>query len=503
MAEAVAANPVVDAAPAAAEAPVAADATVQAAEPAKKKGGAGKIIAIVILLLVLIGGGIGAVLFINWHESKDKVVSDAMSKLLNIKLTEDKIENAGNGVGVTKISGKTTVTNKDTKELEEEGYTYVKNTVGTFNAELNDVNAHIKGDLTVNYSDNTSKTMGIETAYLSGGKVYLKLGELSNYGALIDVLMGYKSEDVMALSEDEKTDEIKEFEKKLGAVLPSKIQDQWISVSNDTFKTIIGEENYNDEYSCITSGLEKVSKDSKAKMLEAYEKNSFFEFGDTVDDLDGAKDGLSYYEVKIDENKYKEFTKAVEKIDASEEIVKCFSSMAEEYTKDSSDGKVTQTATTAEKEEKTTTKYYFGVKSWSHEIMNVIVETNSKTSKTVSNYDLSYDEVKVTEPSDAKPIEKVAEEAYDAYIKLIDDNMDVYIESVCGVKGSSAFWSWCAESTKEEFDEMKELSFLEYIKSMFSAYIDDDDYDVVDNCGGLDDEDVNCIDDADDDWDWD
>ena len=52
VAEAVAANPVVDAAsPAPAESPV--EATVQAAEPVKKKGGAGKIIAIIVLLLIL------------------------------------------------------------------------------------------------------------------------------------------------------------------------------------------------------------------------------------------------------------------------------------------------------------------------------------------------------------------------------------------------------------------------------------------------------------------
>ena len=506
VAEAVAANPVVDAAsPAPAESSV--EATVQAAEPVKKKGGAGKIIAIIVLLLILIGGGIGAVLFINWHESKDKVASDAMSKLLNIKLTEDKIVNNGNGIGVTKISGKTTVTLKDVKEFEKgDHYAYLKSTVSSFDAELDDVNFKLKSSVTFNYTDDKSETMGIESAYLSGGKIYVKLGDIESYGSILNGLVGYRAvneNDGQAVSDDDKSEAVKELEKKQQELLTSSIENQWIGVSNETFKYLINSEEYNDEFSCITSGLEKVAKDSKAKMLEAYEANSFFEFGDSVENLSGAKDGLTYYEIKIDEDKFKEFSKAVAKIDASVEITKCFSSMTEEYTK-STDGKVSQTAEETEKKDKVTTKYYFGVKSWSHEVMNVIVETDSKESKTVSNYDLGYDSVKVAEPGDAKQFEKVAEDTWKAYIKLIEDNMDAYVESECGESDGNYFFVYCKEDAIESFNKMKDLSFRDVINSSLSMFSgDDDDYDVIDNCGADDEYDVNCIDwDDEEDWDF-
>ena len=136
--------------------------------------------------------------------------------------------------------------------------------------------------------------------------------------------------------------------------------------------------------------------------------------------------------------------------------------------------------------------------------MNVIVETDSKESKTVSNYDLGYDSVKVAEPGDAKQFEKVAEDTWKAYIKLIEDNMDAYVESECGESDGNYFFVYCKEDAIESFNKMKDLSFRDVINSSLSMFSgDDDDYDVIDNCSGDDEYDVNCIDwDDEEDWDF-
>ena len=141
-------------------------------------------------------------------------------------------------------------------------------------------------------------------------------------------------------------------------------------------------------------------------------------------------------------------------------------------------------------EKKVTPRYYFGIKSWSHEVKNVIVVVNSDSTKLVANFDLDYEKISVSAPSDAKSIDKIAEDAWKEYIKTIDENFDTYIESRCG-GGSAYFRSYCEQDIKESFDAMKDKSFSEYIQeNLFSKD------DVYDNCDGM-----NCIEiEDDDDW---
>ena len=53
------------------------------AAPAGKKGGAGKIIVIILILLLLIGLGIGGFFFYRAHESKERILSDALKSYIN------------------------------------------------------------------------------------------------------------------------------------------------------------------------------------------------------------------------------------------------------------------------------------------------------------------------------------------------------------------------------------------------------------------------------------
>ena len=492
VAEAVAANPVMDNAT-----PVVdnTNPSVVAAEPVKKKKKTGLIIGIVILVLLLIGGGIGAVLFVNWHESKEKVASDAMSKLFNAKLVDDKLTSSDVGLGVTSISGDVTITKKDVDKFEDDDYyAYLESMKISLDAKSEGVSESVKLGLEGSFNNGDKSKVEAEGAYIAGGKIYFKIGEIADYEGLGDVLSGSKQVREYShhsLYDDEEEDEedpdVAKLEEKLSNILTSRISNQWIEISNDAIKNLLGSENYHDEYSCITDGYEKATKENKDKILEAYQNNSFLEFGEAIDDVEGAKDGLTYYEIKINEETFEKFTKAVSELETANDITKCFESIAEEYPTGLTSVDLLDKSP---EEKKVTPRYYFGIKSWSHEVKNVIVVVNSDSTKLVANFDLDYEKISVSAPSDAKSIDKIAEDAWKEYIKTIDENFDTYIESRCG-GGSAYFRSYCEQDIKESFDAMKDKSFSEYIQeNLFSK---DDAYD---NCDGM-----NCIEiEDDDDW---
>ena len=121
-----------------------------------------------------------------------------------------------------------------------------------------------------------------------------------------------------------------------------------------------------------------------------------------------------------------------------------------------------------------------GVKSWSHDIEHVIVTGDEYS----ADLTLNYDKQTVTAPSDAKTLREYGAAIYDAFVGSIIKDKDSIIEDICAEYRAygSAYYSSCKEQYDGVFDQLKELSFDDFVDQMTksmsgSPLFDDDDYD--------------------------
>lgn len=498
VAEAVAANPVVDTTAPTAEA----QSTIQAAEPVKKKKKTGLIIAIIVVLLILIGGGVAAILYFNWHESKDNVSVDAMSKLLNIELANGEIKSAGTGLGFTSVKGTSTTAYKDVKEWTTRDYrTKLAKEVVDFELRMNGVSAYLSQNTTEHYNDDSADTEKNELTYVEGGKLYIKSGVSEHQNGKSDddddSSMGYY---------DGLDSETKKFYEEYKALGENAGKDVWIKLSDESIREMLGKQLYKDDViGCLTTNYEKIASDSKQKVLDAYKENSFFEFGDVVENFEGAKEGLVYYKINIDQAKLDSFKEAVGKIEEAADFSECYEEsesnsatkgligkntgenensinaleiIDEDEEEDDWEWDITdedddwETILDDDDEEEEDVKYtigdvYFGVKSWTHEIKHAVINASSKYDTVKYDFELSYDAQTIAEPGEAKTMLEAMKDAWEKQRDFVIENQESYIKLQCYFyEDDENFYNSCVEEAKAEIEEYKKLTFEDYWKQI-------------------------------------
>ena len=447
--------------------------TSEAAEvQPKKKKKTGLVLAIVFVILLLCGG-VAAILYYNWHESKDKMFSDAMSKLLLVDNADGKLTSTANGLGLHSLKGVTNINYKDVAEYSEDDYYSAK--VGSnanFELSINGLNAAAKITTAERYNDDSETSNDVEASYIEGGKVYLRLNKLDASGVLsvvtgIGVTAEEETEDSVAAAETE----YDTFKKQYEAVAENAVIGQWVEISDEALKETLGDIYQNDYISCVTNNFEKASAEVKQKMLDAYRENSFLSVSDRVDNLNGAKSGLAYYEAIIDKEKAKAFAKAVENIDVAQDVEKCFEDIAKqdstEATNDAAGlesvedeiGSLDETITTElDMDWVDKVHVYLGIKPWTHELSHVVMTGENDTQSLTANFDLGYEAVTVAAPSDAKTIKGIFETIFEEQKKLALGNPEFYVQMICEGDTSES----CPTEAQAELTELETASFDEY-----------------------------------------
>ena len=320
-----AAAPVVTAAPATAE---------QAAKPKKKK--TGLIIGIIVIVLLL-GLGIGGIVFYVLHESKERVLSDAMTSVLSADARQ--------------FDGSVTLTAKNKKKA---GFENVKL---NFKSDSKGANFSGSGNLEIKVSDDMSFSIDVAGAYISKDGIFVKLDKLAEAidGADLEAMFGGSA------SGDEESKMISDLLKDTLKGAVKAIDGKWYKIDGDTFKS---NNKVKEEYDCITSALDEASsKEVKDKILDIYKEHSFVEADDKKDTE--SADGLTYYYVKSNSDEYKAFSKEVSKLEVTKKLESCMDSGSVE--KDDDDDEED------EDEEKSEGEFdlKFGIKGWSHELRSV------------------------------------------------------------------------------------------------------------------------------------
>ncbi|MBQ1372672.1 hypothetical protein IIY67_00420 [Candidatus Saccharibacteria bacterium] len=463
-----------------------ANALVDAKKPAKKK--TGMIVGIVLALLLLIGGGIGAVLFFNWHESKDKVAADAFGKLLSVKLEDGKYVSVDDGVGVSKVNGEIVVQNKNVEEYDEE----LENIeLSKITLSVDSQSEAVKGigkmNVAVVTNDDKEFKFSAEAMYAGDAKLFVKFADLADIKDKVLELVVAEDED---LTETEKSAVTEFYESAIGNIVTA-IDGQWAEVSDESLEALLGDK-YDNQFSCIMNAYEKASEGSKEQVMSAYKDNAFLSLSDAVKDLDGAESGLTYYQVEVDKEKAKAFAEAIEDIDAAEEITQCINGVEEELESETalneldSESALVEEGADAEEyfeeedldaaEDVTDkVKVYVGIKAWSHEIKNVLVRGDDEDMALNGDFDLDYGTVTVSAPEGAKSLKEFGEGIFDGFKTAAVEHKDGYaLQSCSSYKAYASYYENCLTEQRAAVDELNNITFDDFLKEMLGSLEDTD-----------------------------
>jgi hypothetical protein len=199
--------------------------------------------------------------------------------------------------------------------------------------------------------------------------------------------------------------------------------------------------------------------DKKAydKVEEIYKKHRFLSIDS--DAKVEEKDGIKYYTIKSDKEESKKFKEEAEQDEALEGLVKCFgdSSLgvadddydyADELNKIFSDDSGT---TEIKKEDSEDKVVVFGIKPWSHELVNVEISSkdNSNLSAVIK---ISYDKKEVVAPEGAKSIDDLKKDIEESLKGAITS----YIDKICEEYGSTygeSYVSLCKTSAMQSLGD--------------------------------------------------
>ncbi|MBR6961322.1 hypothetical protein IKH79_00975 [Candidatus Saccharibacteria bacterium] len=341
-------------APAPAEQPVVANAAATGAAPApKKKSKAGLIITICVLAVLLIGGGVAAFLLLVMRESPETMVNDAVAKIYES-------ENLG-------ITSKIDVESGDK--------------TGTFDFDIKKSGENLK-----------------------------LAGKLEMEGMKVDIdAIQYKSETYVKFSGLSKLD-IKNFMdadsistmgsqmKMVNAIIKAMsgaIDDNWIKLDLDMISNLIPKSD-----GCSFDVQSLLSADA-SKLKDAYKDNAFIKRDESADVKE--EDGVKYIKVKVDQEKSKNFAKAMVGDGAS----KCVEDDKKEDEKEST--------------------IVLGVKPWSHDLSVVRINDGKK------DYELkfNYDKADIEKPSSAKSLLTLGSEIEKALKTAMNEYAEDYTKELC------------------------------------------------------------------------
>lgn len=405
------------------------DATVKT----KGKKKTGLIIGLAIAAVAVIGGGVGAIAYLNWHESPEQTLADAISNVWNAK----------NIQAEATITGEAKDKDSDFSKIELK-----MNMIATQNAASMSVNT-----LSIDTKENGSYSLSVESAYSLDDDIYFKIGGIKEAfdGAMKNV-------------DKDEAEELEAISGMVGGVIEV-LDNQWIKIDSDLLK----EMGVKDQYDCYKEKAKALSsEDFKKKVAEIYENHGFIALKD--DKVVKTEDGLSYYSIKIDDKESEAFGEEVEKLDEVKALTSCFDSEldtdddeAEEWDDDLD---LEFNEDIKKEDEQRDYDLLVGISGWNHTLKAVEVKSSDDDADMSIKLNLSYDEKAVELPGDAKNAKDLVEELKKAIQSSALDLVKQQVTAQCGLMyDSEKEITDCVETVMEENAEEieEELGGLDLI----------------------------------------
>ena len=410
------------------------DATVKT----KGKKKTGLIIGLAIAAVAVIGGGVGAIAYLNWHESPEQTLADAISNVWNAK----------NIQAEATITGEAKDKDSDFSKIELK-----MNMIATQNAASMSINT-----LSIDTKENGSYNLSVESAYSLDDDIYFKIGGIKEAfdGAMKNV-------------DKDEAEELAAISGMVGGVIEV-LDNQWIKIDSDLLK----EMGVKDQYDCYKEKAKALSsEDFKKKVAEIYENHGFIALKD--DKVVKTEDGLSYYSIKIDNKESEAFGEEVEKLDEVKALTSCFDSKLD--TDDDEDEEwdddldLEFNDDIKKEDEQRDYDLLVGISGWNHTLKAVEVKSSDDDADMSIKLNLSYDEKAVELPGDAKNAKDLVEELKKAIQSSALDLVKQQVTAQCGLMyDSEKEITDCVETVMEENAEEieEELGGLDLV-DMFDA----------------------------------
>ena len=399
----------------------------------KGKKKTGLIIGLAIAAVAVIGGGVGAIAYLNWHESPEQTLADAISNVWNAK----------NIQAEATITGEAKDKDSDFRKIELK-----MNMIATQNAASMSVN-----NLSIDTKENGSYSLSVESAYSLDDDIYFKIGGIKEAfdGAMKNV-------------DKDEAEELEAISGMVGGVIEV-LDNQWIKIDSDLLK----EMGVKDQYDCYKEKAKALSsEDFKKKVAEIYENHGFIALKD--DKVVKTEDGLSYYSIKIDDKESEAFGEEVEKLDEVKALTSCFDSEldtdddeAEEWDDDLD---LEFNEDIKKEDEQRDYDLLVGISGWNHTLKAVEVKSSDDDADMSIKLNLSYDEKAVELPGDAKNAKDLVEELKKAIQSSALDLVKQQVTAQCGLMyDSEKEITDCVETVMEENAEEieEELGGLDLI----------------------------------------
>ena len=393
-------------------------ASTDAAAKTKGKKKTGLIIGLAIAAVAVIGGGVGAIAYLNWHESPEQTLADAISNVWNAK----------NIQAEATITGEAKDKDSDFSKIELK-----MNMIATQNAASMSINT-----LSIDTKENGSYNLSVESAYSLDDDIYFKIGGIKEAfdGAMKNV-------------DKDEAEELAAISGMVGGVIEV-LDNQWIKIDSDLLK----EMGVKDQYDCYKEKAKALSsEDFKKKVAEIYENHGFIALKD--DKVVKTEDGLSYYSIKIDDKESEAFGEEVEKLDEVKALTSCFDSKldADDDEDDELDDDLDLEFNDDIKKEDEQRDYdlLVGISGWNHTLKAVEAKSSDDDADMSIKLNLSYDEKAVELPGDAKNAKDLVEELKKAIQSSALDLVKQQVTAQCGLMyDSEKEITDCVETVMEE-----------------------------------------------------
>lgn len=380
------------------------------AKPKKKKK-TGLIIGLSAAAVLLIGGGVGAVCYLNWHESPEKMFADALEQAWNAK----------------NVQSETSVTVKSSDEdgKNEQSVNFKLSTIAAENA----ASMSIK-ELTIHTEELGDVTFTVDAAYSLDDAYYFKVGGLKS---IVDNQLKKLADEAKDEEEDEDAS-IDEIFNMIGDAVEV-IDDKWIKMDADSFEAF----GIKKQYDCFNEKAKSLSTDDfKKKVADIYGENAFMSL---ADEEATKKDDLNYYKIKIDEGKAEAFSKKVGELDEVKALSTCFDSDSKTDDDDDLDldddfnFDLDEDNLKKDDENKPEYEILVGISGWSHEFkaVKVTVKEDTKYNKSTVEAEskLSYENKSVDLPGDAKSVKDLVNDLKDVLINIALKQAETQVSTMC------------------------------------------------------------------------
>lgn len=420
-------NATAESTPAAGAAPTIADlatnpsantASTDATVKTKGKKKTGLIIGLAIAAVAVIGGGVGAIAYLNWHESPEQTLADAISNVWNAK----------NIQAEATITGEAKDKDSDFSKIELK-----MNMIATQNAASMSINT-----LSIDTKENGSYNLSVESAYSLDDDIYFKIGGIKEAfdGAMKNV-------------DKDEAEELAAISGMVGGVIEV-LDNQWIKIDSDLLK----EMGVKDQYDCYKEKAKALSsEDFKKKVAEIYENHGFIALKD--DKVVKTEDGLSYYSIKIDNKESEAFGEEVEKLDEVKALTSCFDSKIDtdddEDEERDDDLDLEFNDDIKKEDEQRDYDLLVGISGWNHTLKAVEAKSSDDDADMSIKLNLSYDEKAVELPGDAKNAKDLVEELKKAIQSSALELVKQQVTAQCGLMyDSEKEITDCVETVMEE-----------------------------------------------------